>query len=163
MNYYVDIGAGLDEMLSPIGSYADALGKTEGLTFLELGCGFGFVVDYAAKCRGFQAAGIEPGCYGRIGEQQLGADISVDLLGNGSRHDSSTFDIIFSSEVIEHIPEPGGFATTICQHLTPSGVAIFTTPNADSSHRTGLLPRSTAPFSRANTRSSSARKACAFF
>lgn len=131
MNYYVDINAGLDEMLSPIGSYADALGNTQGLSFLELGCGFGFVVDYAAKCRGFQAAGIEPSGYGRIGEQQLRADISEKLLGDGSRHDDSCFDIIFSSEVIEHIPEPSGFATVISQHLTPNGVAIFTTPNAE--------------------------------
>ncbi len=131
MNYYIDIIAGLDEMLAPIGSYADASGSTEGKTFLELGCGFGFVVDYAAKCRGFNAAGIEPGGYGRLGQQHLGADISGTLLGEGSHHDQEQFDIIFSSEVIEHIPTPEAFAATIAQHIKPEGVAIFTTPNAN--------------------------------
>jgi cyclopropane fatty-acyl-phospholipid synthase-like methyltransferase len=140
MNYYIDIGAGLDEMLAPIGSYADAISSTEGKTFLELGCGFGFVVDYAAKCRGFQAAGIEPGGYGRLGQQFLGADISSTLLGEGSSHDQELFDIIFSSEVIEHIPAPEAFASTVSQHIKPEGVAIFTTPNAEF-----ITPESPAP------------------
>ena len=131
MNYYIDIIAGLDEMLSPIGSYADASGSTNGKSFLELGCGFGFVVDYAAKCRGFQAAGIEPGGYGRLGQQYLGADISATLLGEGSHHDQEKFDIIFSSEVIEHIPTPEAFVATIARHLKSDGLAIFTTPNAE--------------------------------
>ncbi|MCP9860315.1 MULTISPECIES: bifunctional 2-polyprenyl-6-hydroxyphenol methylase/3-demethylubiquinol 3-O-methyltransferase UbiG [unclassified Cyanobium] len=131
MNYYIDIIAGLDEMLAPIGSYVDASRSTEGKTFLELGCGFGFVVDYAAKCRGFQAAGIEPGGYGRLGQQYLGADISATLLGEGSHHDQEQFDIIFSSEVIEHIPTPKQFAATVSRHIKSEGVAIFTTPNAE--------------------------------
>lgn len=131
MNYYIDTIAGLDEMLEPIGSYADAIGETEGKSFLELGCGFGFVVDYAAKCRGFRAAGVEPGGYGRLGQQSLGADISAALLGEGSHHDRESFDIIFCSEVIEHVSTPEAFATTIVSRINPDGIAIFTTPNAE--------------------------------
>jgi SAM-dependent methyltransferase len=131
MNYYIYVNAALDEMLAPIGSYADAIGSTEGKSFLELGCGFGFVVDYASKCRNFRAAGIEPGGYGPLGQQYLGADISGSLLGEGSVHDQKQFDIIFRSEVIEHIPNPESFAATVARHIMPDGVAIFTTPNAE--------------------------------
>ncbi|WP_255004536.1 class I SAM-dependent methyltransferase [Cyanobium sp. HWJ4-Hawea] len=131
MNYYIDIGAGLDEMIAPIGSYADASGTTKGKNFLELGCGFGFVVDYALKLRKFRAAGIEPGGYGRLGQEYLGADITSTLLGEGSNHDQEQFDIIYSSEVIEHIPAPEAFAATVARHIKPEGVAIFTTPNAE--------------------------------
>jgi hypothetical protein len=53
------------------------------------------------------------------------------LLGEGSHHDQEQFDIIFSSEVIEHIPTPEAFAVTVSRHIKPQGVAIFTTPNAE--------------------------------
>lgn len=130
VNYYIDIGAGIDEMIAPIGSYINANSPRGGQSFLELGCGFGFVVDYAAKCCGFRSAGIEPSGYGRMGQQFLGAEISATLLGEGSPYDQERFDIIYSAEVIEHIPSSDLFASTILRHIKPEGIAIFTTPNA---------------------------------
>ena len=130
MNYYIDIIAGLDEMIAAVGSYVNSSVSKDGQSFLELGCGFGFVVDYVSKCSGFRSAGIEPSGYGRLGQELLGADISATLLGEGSPHDQDHFDIIYSAEVIEHISKPELFAETITRHIKDEGVAIFTTPNA---------------------------------
>ncbi len=130
-NYYTDVLAGLDDMLYPIGVFAEAIGPTKDLEFLELGCGFGFSVDFAAKCCNFLASGIEPGGYGLLGAKALGVNVTSKLLGEGSVHDHKTFDLIYSSEVIEHIAAPGSFVATIAIHLNTSGAAIFTTPNAN--------------------------------
>jgi len=127
----VDIIAGLEEMIAPIGSYIKANGSRDGQSFLELGCGFGFVVDYVGKCCGLQSEGIEPSGYGQLGQQLLEVAISDTLLGEGSPHDHKRFDIIYSAEVIEHIPTPEIFAATISRHIKPEGIAIFTTPNAE--------------------------------
>jgi len=118
-------------MLYPIGVFAEAIGPTKDLAFLELGCGFGFSVDFAAKCCNFLAAGIEPSGYGLLGAKALGVNITSQLLGEGSSHDLETFDVIYSHEVIEHLAAPSSFLASIATHLNASGVAIFTTPNAN--------------------------------
>ena len=42
------------------------------------------------------------------------------------------FDLVTAIEVIEHVESPIGFLRNIRRLLTPSGVAVLTTPNVDS-------------------------------
>lgn len=41
------------------------------------------------------------------------------------------FDLVYSSEVIEHIPDPNSFILALKSALKPEGVIFLTTPNAD--------------------------------
>jgi len=119
-------------MIDPIARFAsfEASKPPQGLawSFLELGCGFGFVVDYASKVLGWQAHGIEPGGYGRIGSAALGVNIERQLLGQGSQFDGGRYDCIYASEVIEHVTNPDAFFKTCREHLSDRGVLILTTP-----------------------------------
>jgi 2-polyprenyl-3-methyl-5-hydroxy-6-metoxy-1,4-benzoquinol methylase len=50
----------------------------------------------------------------------------ASALGTG------TFDLAVAVEVIEHVENPIGFLRNVGQLLTPSGIAVITTPNVDS-------------------------------
>jgi hypothetical protein len=43
-----------------------------------------------------------------------------------------TFDLVISTEVIEHVENPIAFLRLVNSMLSPEGVAIITTPNVDS-------------------------------
>lgn len=134
-NFYLDVGAGIEEMIDPIARFAQtskvAQEKGSSFSFLELGCGFGFVVDYAKTVLGWQSHGIEPGGYGRIGSQALDVRIDHQLLGEGSAADATKYDCIYASEVLEHLADPQRFLHTCHHHLNDNGMLIMTTPAAE--------------------------------
>ena len=51
--------------------------------YLEIGCGFGFVLDFARHAFGWQVAGIDPGIIARTGERVLDLDIAADYVVPG--------------------------------------------------------------------------------
>jgi SAM-dependent methyltransferase len=134
-NYYVDVGAGVEEIIDPLARLSRRVTQehedSARISYLELGCGYGFGVHYANSIQGWDAAGIEPGGYGAIGKRELGITIHTHLLGQGSPLDGSLFDILYASEVIEHIGDPEGFLKTAAKHLKEDGTLILTTPSAD--------------------------------
>lgn len=134
-NFYLDVGAGIEEMIDPIARLSDWLENEESsgcsLSFLELGCGFGFVVDYTANILGWQSLGIEPGGYGRIGSEALNIPIDHQLLGLGSAADGKKHNCIYASEVIEHLSDPEDFLRICRDHLKDNGILAMTTPVAE--------------------------------
>lgn len=98
--------------------------------FLDVGCNLGFAVEAARQC-GFEATGIElskqavekaqeqfPGC-------RFFATSSMEFAKRGE-----TFDLIYSSEVIEHVPDPVAFVESLRALLKPGGALFLTTPDA---------------------------------
>lgn len=98
---------------------------------LDVGCNGGFLVE-AARQYGFDAAGVDldeisidyarrtyPGGMYFCGAL---ADIPADLVGDG-------FDAVYSSEVIEHVPDVRGFVRDIARVMRPGGVLYLTTPD----------------------------------
>ena len=134
-HYYVDVGAGVEEIIDPLARISQLFtkGRHNGLpiSLLELGCGCGFGVHYATAIQEWNATGIEPGGYGAIGRSELGAIIHTQPLGQGSPADGTLFDIIYASEVIEHISDPKAFLGITAMHLKDDGVLVLTTPLAD--------------------------------
>ena len=76
----------------------------------------------------------------RSAKEVYGVDITYDdsALSNPehyqrasaeSFHFDTTFDVIFASELIEHLTNPGLFLEQCKKHLTSSGALILTTPN----------------------------------
>ena len=124
---YVQIGAGLDAMVRPLEQVrvrADA-------SLLDVGCGLGFTLDYWTHLVGAPAVGVEPSGWGRRGVALLGADIKLCLLEDATDLRDRYFDLLLSSEVIEHVPDPLDFLRQLKARLTPGGVVVLTTPAAE--------------------------------
>jgi cyclopropane fatty-acyl-phospholipid synthase-like methyltransferase len=131
----LDVAAGVDEMVDPIArfakAYASSLSQIAKPSLLELGCGFGFGIDFATRILQWHSLGIEPGGYGVIGRKTLGVAIDSQLLGQGSQADATHYDCIYASEVLEHIENPLPFLHEVRSHLTSQGGVVMTTPCAD--------------------------------
>lgn len=105
--------------------------------------------DYIKKS--FQEAGtrqylLDLGCgikpfkpiYSKYATRSIGIDVaqsphdskSVDIIYDGRDipFSDNEFDIVFSTEVMEHVPDPQHFLNEINRVLQPGGVLIMTTP-----------------------------------
>jgi len=58
-------------------------------------------------------------------DKETGTDVE-----EGLRYSDSSFDVVWSTEVIEHLYEPKFFLDEIDRILKPHGVAVLTTPNS---------------------------------
>lgn len=127
LRYYAEAGAGLVSMLDPL---ARAFRK-EMRTMIDVGSGVPFAADFARRQLKLDAVCIDPSRYARQGGEWLGVPVENALLGGGSSADGQSFDIVYSSEVVEHVSDPAGFLQVLTDHLAPDGVLVLTTPNAD--------------------------------
>ncbi|WP_158555196.1 class I SAM-dependent methyltransferase [Fulvimarina endophytica] len=128
LSFYQEQGAGIDVMLASL--YAVPHQGIE--RFLEIGCGFGFSVDFASKILGWKAHGIDPGPAARLGRELLGSSIDATYLSLDNADEREAVDLMLASEVIEHIADPDPFLAVLAAHLTGNGTVLLTTPNADA-------------------------------
>ncbi len=124
MALYAEAGAGL----WPIVRTLARLTTPPNAAYLEIGCGFGFGLDFAQRARFWHARGIDPSPMGPPGAAQLGVAIESRFFG-ALPEDTGTADIIMASEVLEHIDEPRAFLTRLHHGLAPGGVLVLTTPD----------------------------------
>jgi SAM-dependent methyltransferase len=105
--------------------------RIPGGQFLDVGCNGGFMVE-AARERGFDAHGIE---LDPVSVRYAREHYPKNGYFEGRIEDyapDAPFDLIYSSEVIEHVPEVSGFVAAIARLLKPGGHLYVTTP--DISH-----------------------------
>lgn len=124
--FYLEVGAGLDAMIAPLAWAA----RGEVGTFLEVGGGYGFSVDFASRELGWKAANIDPSFLARAGASDLGHTHYSDYLTPDHKLADQSFDRVLSSEVIEHVKDPDDFIASLTATLAPDGVLLLTTPNA---------------------------------
>jgi len=96
---------------------------------IDLGCGTGFAVDYSTAT-GRRAWGFDHPRSSRLSAEILGIDISglpSDKEIEGFPHPN----VVFASEVIEHVPDPRDFVKQVRRMTRDDGFAIFTTPSAE--------------------------------
>jgi SAM-dependent methyltransferase len=122
---YVEQSAGV-EFLASMLALVDA---PPGSTFLDVGCGFGFGLDLAVRLRGWDGIGLDPSEGADRGRAALGQDIRRVLL-DPAFEPGRTFDVIFCSEVVEHLRHPRPVLAEIRARLAPGGAAIITVPDA---------------------------------
>ncbi len=135
IKHYVETGAGLFCLALQMQLIKKTLNHKLGFTtknikYLDVGTGFGFSVLMAQQL-GWDAVGVEPSAMGKIGREMLGLNDIVSYYLEDSNLPESCFDIITSSEVIEHVPHPDDFIQNIKKYLTPKGLILLTTPNSD--------------------------------
>jgi SAM-dependent methyltransferase len=127
MRYYVEQGAGLDVMLE-IFSKLDTRPINR---YLEVGCSFGFAMEYARRSLGWQVLGFDPGFVAAAGKRMLGLPIKRRSFDKDAVPEGA-FDVVFSSEVIEHLSEPDAFVESLRHGLADGGVLLMTTPDGDA-------------------------------
>lgn len=96
---------------------------------VDLGCGIGFAVDYSAF-EGRSALGFDPSPSSKLANELLGIDIS-GLPTPAQIANFTHPNIVFASEVIEHVPDPRLFMRDIKQMTGDDGYAIIATPSAE--------------------------------
>jgi SAM-dependent methyltransferase len=125
---YIQQGAGIGALCKPLFNTA----KPPGASFLDIGCGFGFTLDFAARAKHWRGIGIDPGQLASLGCEMLKLDIEPRLLGTDEPQWQAAFDVVLAAETIEHVTSPAGFLTLVKNVLKPGGILILTTPDAGS-------------------------------
>ena len=96
---------------------------------VDLGCGAGHLVSDLAR-RGFEIVGVEPSDSG-VAEFRAsgrpGSVIQSDANGELAAQ-LGPFDIVVSTEVLEHVYEPRRYVACMRSLLAPGGLAVVTTP-----------------------------------
>lgn len=102
---------------------------------LEIGCNAGVALDY---CRTLwpakQIIGLEPSAYGVLGSKLLELPILASYLAEAGALKDKTFDLIYATEVLEHVADPVHFLKELKAHLNPDGMILLTTPRAEVLH-----------------------------
>ncbi len=124
--FYLQQGAGLSLITRPLAQ----LRAPAGSVYLEVGCGFGFGLDYARHAKGWTGQGIDPGGISRLGQDMLGVTIHRRYLQDSEPDLEATCDVVMASETIEHVPSPKTFVRVLRGVLRPGGTLILTTPDA---------------------------------
>ncbi|MBB5631918.1 SAM-dependent methyltransferase [Cryobacterium mesophilum] len=123
---YIEVGGGV----GTIAEYLTLVDPRRVHRFLDIGCGYGFSLDLGRAIFGWDVLGVEPSIAGSRGAAELNLDIRKEYLTEVS--DLGTdFDLIFSSEVLEHVTDPIGFLVAIRERLSPTGHLVLTTPAAE--------------------------------
>lgn len=123
--FYVQQGAGLSLITRPLAR----LRLPPGSRYLEVGCGYGFGLDYARAAKAWQVRGLDPARLSEIGMAALDVPIEPRYLTDQDAAAASA-DVVMGAEVIEHVPSPAAFIATLKRALAPGGVLVLTTPDA---------------------------------
>lgn len=124
--HYCEVGAGIWEMFWPVAMIPVSMATN----LLDVGCGFGYTVDCWRTIRG-EAIGLELAEYGRLGANLLDIPIYFDYLEDIAALKDIKFDVVYASEVIEHVADCQSFILELSAHVKPKGFLVLTTPNAD--------------------------------
>ncbi len=134
---YVQSGAGISAMLEPLLAVAPKPGRK----LLDVGCGFGYVPHFWESCGYGSAVGLEKSHYGKIGRAKLGANIYHSYYSETEQISVEKFDYVYSSEVIEHVPDPAAFIDEISAALAPDGILILNDALCRCSKVRDAIPR----------------------
>lgn len=131
VDVYLEQNAGIDVMAELLA----AIDPTAVRRYIEIGCGFGFLLDYARVAFGWDARGFDPGYSARFGREALGVDIQHVYLHSAADAGPEPYDLALCAELIEHVFEPEKLLVVLRDALTTDGTLLLTTPSA-----TGIRP-----------------------
>lgn len=104
-----------------------------GSKILEIGCGRGFVLKELNKM-GFNVFGIEPSKSASEYAKKSGIKVSCGYFPSKEMKDK--YDLIFVSQVFEHIKDSKLFLKEIKEHLNSGGYVLFVQTNYQ-----GIIPK----------------------
>ena len=118
-------------------------GDLAGKRILEVGSGCGSLLVYGRAFHGLDIHGIEPGsqsdfsttmavCHRLLDHHGLSHDVVREASGEAIPHPDASFDIVYSSNVLEHVGDPAAVLAEAIRVLKPGGILCFVVPNYGS-------------------------------
>jgi SAM-dependent methyltransferase len=144
LDYYVEQGAGIDFMVAPL----LRLPPESVRRCLEIGCGFGFALDFSRYAFGWEVLGVDPSPLAAAGGEALGLPVFRTYFSAGLDLGPEPFDLALCSEILEHVAEPHSLLAAIRGRLSPEGLLVLSTPNLAIVQREteeGALGRALSP------------------
>lgn len=124
--YYSQMGAGIWPISDPL----TRISKPRGARALEIGGAYGFGLDFCVNAKFWHGVGYDPSPLAAIGARELGLDIKQGYFTEQTLSDGP-WDVIISTEVIEHLEQPPSFLRLMRKAIQSDGILLLTTPNAD--------------------------------
>jgi 2-polyprenyl-3-methyl-5-hydroxy-6-metoxy-1,4-benzoquinol methylase len=107
----------------------DRDGFRPGSTWLDIGCGSGYLVGEVQK-RGLHAMGIEPGGWGQNAAREKGIKVLQGILTASTF--SKKFDFVSATDVLEHQSDPHDMIGLFRHYLARAGRAYISFPCSGS-------------------------------
>jgi SAM-dependent methyltransferase len=95
---------------------------------LDVGCWMGCLL-LLAKRDGREVAGIEPAPAGDFGRVRCGLEVQRAFVEDAD-FGGTLFDVVVSTQTIEHTPDPYSFLHAMGEFAKPGGIVVVTLPNA---------------------------------
>lgn len=95
---------------------------------LDIGSGPGYFL-LCGKKRDWQVLGIEPSVQAAAHSRELGIEIYEDFLTEQTVRQLDSFDVVYMSEVLEHIPDPTSMLKLSYSLLNNEGLLCIVVPN----------------------------------
>jgi SAM-dependent methyltransferase len=124
--YQVQLGAGVWPISAPL----TRIEKPAGARVLEIGGAYGFGLDFCIRARGWRGVGYDPSPLAAFGARGLGLDIRQEYFEDKDIA-AGPWDVVISTEVIEHLTHPPEFFALMRRALAPDGLLVLTTPDAE--------------------------------
>ncbi len=128
VNYYGSVAE--RKLKTGVGKIKPLMKLCQGRDFIDIGCSTGANVE-AARRLGFKASGIDL-CVDSIKyaktqfpENQYSVSTIADIEAQ-----QKSFDLLFCTEIIEHIPDPNSFMRSLIAIMKPGAILYLTTPDA---------------------------------
>jgi len=124
----------IDYILDSVRRIGTAAGGTlDRLRVLDIGCGGGILAEPMARLGG-QVTGIDatPEAIEAAKTHAIATDLAIDyrcITAEALAETGARYDIIYASEVIEHVTDRHLFAASIATMLAPGGTVVITTIN----------------------------------
>ena len=95
---------------------------------LDFGCGAGHLLALARRLLGCETFGVEIHPVARMGAERFGFQLHGGPLEEAP-FENESFDLIYSGQVFEHLPEPRVELTLLWRFLAPGGLLYIEVPN----------------------------------
>ena len=118
------------EVFEAIQTCLKACGKDiQKMSFVEIGCSYGYLLHLLDKAGAQKVLGIEPGEEGVIGSRKYNIPLIQDFFPTDRLE--GKVDCILTHAVLEHVEKPGAFVREIHNKLNDGGVTFIAVPDSE--------------------------------